>query len=291
MKKKCIFVDAFTDIPYAGNQLAVFPDGSGLSTEQMQALAMEINYSETTFVMKAADPAADFQVRIFTPRQELPFAGHPTLGTAFSIKDIFGTWPAGSDTLKLEMKVGVIPVRQEEDVLWMTQNQPEFFKQHDDCEAVAGLFDLSAADIESDLPIEEVSTGNRILIVPVRTLSAIQKAQGNATRMRDFFQGDLIGPYLFSMETEDPHTQVHTRFFAPHLGILEDPATGSAAGPLVAYLLKHGVFGGEFTVANEQGVEMGRRSIILMRGRHKGDAYSIEIGGKCAYVGKAEFEI
>lgn len=291
MKKKCIFVDAFTDIPYAGNQLAVFPDGSGLSAEQMQALAMEINYSETTFIMKADDPSADFRVRIFTPRQELPFAGHPTLGTAFSIKAIFGTWPAGSDTLKLEMKVGIIPVRQEKDVLWMTQNKPEFFKKHDDRKSIAGLFDLSAADIKSDLPIEEVSTGNRILIVPVKTLSAIQNAQGNATKMRDFFKGDLIGPYLFSMETADPHVQVHTRFFAPHLGILEDPATGSAAGPLVAYLLKHGVFGREFELANEQGVEMGRRSIILMRGRQEGNMYSIEIGGKCAYVGNGEFEI
>ena len=291
MKKNCVFVDAFTHVPYAGNQLAVFPDGAGLSTVQMQALAMEINYSETTFILKADDPAADFKVRIFTPRQELPFAGHPTLGTAFSIDEVFGTWPAGRDTLKLEMKVGVIPVRKEKDVLWMTQNKPEFFRQHDDRKKIASLFDLSAADIRNDLPVEEVSTGNRILIVPIENLSAIQKAQGNATSMKQFFKGDLIGPYLFSLETADPQTRVRTRFFAPHLGILEDPATGSAAGPLVGYLLKHGVFGSEFEIVNEQGVEMGRRSIILMRGRRDGDAYSIQIGGRCVYVGKAEFEI
>lgn len=291
MKKNCIFVDAFTDIPYAGNQLAVFPDGAGLSTEQMQALAKEINYSETTFILKTDSPAADFRVRIFTPSQELPFAGHPTLGTAYAILEIFSTWPAGKETLRLEMKVGVIPVRREKDLLWMTQSKPEFFTQHDDRKGVADLFDLSAADIRDDLPIEEVSTGNRILIVPIKTLAAVQRAQGNATNMKHFFSGDLIGPYLFSLETVDPGAHVHTRFFAPHLGILEDPATGSAAGPLVGYLLKHGVFGNELDVVNEQGVEMGRRSIIMMRGRREGDAYSVKIGGKCTHVGNGEFEI
>ena len=291
MKKECIFIDAFTHVPYAGNQLAVFPDGGGLSTAQMQALAKEINYSETTFILSADDAVADFTVRIFTPARELPFAGHPTLGTAYAIMDVFDIWADKKDTLRLAMQVGVIPLRKEKGVIWMKQNSPEFFAQHSDRERIAGLFDISADDIADVLPVEEVSTGNRILIVPVKTLDAVQRAQGNATNMKDFFKGDLIGPYLFSLETTEPSTQIHSRFFAPHLGILEDPATGSAAGPLVGYLLKHGVFGDRFEVVNEQGVEMGRRSIIVMRGSRRGEDYAVEIGGKCAYVGRAEFEI
>ena len=291
MKKECIFVDAFTDVPYAGNQLAVFPDGSGLSTAQMQTLAKEINYSETTFVFATDDTDADFRVRIFTPSRELPFAGHPTLGTAYAIMDVFDIWPEKKETLRLAMQVGVIPLRKEKGTIWMNQNEPEFFAQHADRKRIADLVDLSEADIADELPVEEVSTGNRILIVPVKTLDAMQRAQGNVTSMKDFFKADLIGPYLFSLQTTDPGTQIHSRFFAPHLGILEDPATGSAAGPLVGYLLKHKVFGDRFEIVNEQGVEMGRRSIIMMRGSRRGEDYVVEIGGRCAYVGRGEFEI
>lgn len=291
MKKECIFIDAFTDVPYAGNQLAVFPDGSGLSTTQMQTLAKEINYSETTFVFAADDTGADFRVRIFTTSRELPFAGHPTLGTAYAIMDIFDIWHAKKDTLRLSMEVGIIPLRKEKGRIWMNQKKPEFFAKHTDKKRIASLFDLSMDDIDDALPVEEVSTGNRILIVPIKTLDAVQRAQGNVTNMKDFFKGDLIGPYLFSLQTTDLSAQIHSRFFAPHLGILEDPATGSAAGPLVGYLLKHKVFGDRFEVVNEQGVEMGRRSIIMMRGSRTGSDYTVEIGGHCAYVGKAEFEI
>jgi len=291
MKKECILIDVFTDVPYAGNQLAVFSDSSGLSTEQMQMLTKEINYSETTFILEADQPDADFRVRIFTPSRELPFAGHPTLGTAYSIMEIFDIWAEKKDILRLQTRVGVIPLQKQGSVLWMTQNEPDFFTQHADKKTVAGLFDVAPDDISDDYPIEEVSTGNRMLIVPIKTIDAMQRAQGNVTNMKRFFGNDLIGPYLFCLETMDPRAKLHTRFFAPHLGILEDPATGSAAGPLVGYLLKHGVFGSNFEIINEQGVEMGRRSSIMMRGSFKSGKYSIQIGGKCAYVGKGEFEI
>ena len=291
MKKECIFIDVFTDVAYVGNQLAVFPDGSGLSTQQMQMLTKEINYSETTFVLEADQSEADFRVRIFTPSRELPFAGHPTLGTAYSIMEIFDIWSEKKDILKLETRVGIIPVQKEDGVLWMTQNEPEFFKRHTDKKTIAALFDLGIEEISDDVPVEEVSTGNRILIVPIKTLDAMQRAQGNVANMKRFFGKDLIGPYLFCLETMDSSAKVHTRFFAPHLGILEDPATGSAAGPLVGYLLKHRIFGNEFEVVNEQGVEMGRRSSIMMRGNFQSGKYSIQIGGKCAYVGRGEFEI
>ena len=291
MRKECVFIDVFTDIPYAGNQLAVFPDGSGLSTAQMLALTKEINYSETTFVLNAGGSKADFRVRIFTSARELPFAGHPTLGTAYSIMEILDIWPEKDETLRLETGVGVIPLKKEKDIIWMTQNRPEFFNQYADKKAVAALFDLDVKDIIGELPCEEVSTGNRILIVPIKTLDAMRLAQGNVTKMKRFFGEDLIGPYLFCLQTTSANAKVHTRFFAPHLGIMEDPATGSAAGPLVGYLLKHNVFGDAFEITNEQGMEMGRPSLIMMRGKLKAGKYSVGIGGKCAYAGRGEFEI
>jgi trans-2,3-dihydro-3-hydroxyanthranilate isomerase len=291
VKRGCVFIDVFTDIAYQGNQLAVFPEGAGLTTEQMQKLAKEINYSETTFILAADSADADFKIRIFTPGRELPFAGHPTLGTGYSIMELFDIWPEAKDMIKLETQVGVIPLRKEGNALWMTQNQPQFFEQHTDKRAIAALIDVRPEDIGDELPVEEVSTGNRVLIVPIKTLDAIQRAAGNATNMKKFFAPDLVGPYLFCLETTQPSVKVHTRFFAPHLGILEDPATGSAAGPLLGYLLKHGVFGQKFEILNEQGVEMGRRSLIMMRGALEGGKYSIQIGGECAYSGKGEFEI
>jgi trans-2,3-dihydro-3-hydroxyanthranilate isomerase len=291
LRKECIFIDVFTDVPYAGNQLAVFPDSRGLSTEQMQALTREINYSETTFIFRAEGSKADFRVRIFTPARELPFAGHPVLGTAYAIMEILDIWQEKKEILRLETGVGVIPLRREKDTIWMTQNDPEFFNQYADNKAIAALFDLEMKEISDDLPCEEVSTGNRIMIVPIRTLDAIQRAQGNVTCMKRFFGKNMIGPYLFCRQTVNRNAKVHTRFFAPHLGILEDPATGSAAGPLVAYLLKHDVFGNAFEVANEQGLEMGRPSLIMMRGDLKAGKYSVQIGGKCTYTGRGEFEI
>ena len=237
MKKECIFVDAFTDRPYAGNQLAVFPDGKDLATEQMQRLAQEINYSETTFVLDADQSEADFKIRIFTPSRELPFAGHPTLGTAYSIMEHFDIWRKSGNVLKLETKVGVIPLEKEKGAIWMTQNKPIFFGEHGDKKRIADLFNLLPDDIADWIPVEEVSTGNRMLIVPIKTLRAVQGAQCDVSKMKEFFGSNLIGPYIFSLETIDPNASIHTRFFAPHLGILEDPATGSAAGPLTGYLL------------------------------------------------------
>ena len=291
MKKKCVFVDVFTDVAYAGNGLAVFPDASGLSAIQMQRLANEINYSETTFIVGRRDPEADFDIRIFTPANELPFAGHPVLGTAFAILELFGLWPASKSILRLKTKAGVIPVEKRGPALWMTQNEPVFLGQHDNIDETASMVELDAGDIRVDLPVEEVSTGNRVLIVPVKTLDAMARARGNATQMAVHLDPAVLGPYLFSLETTSSSKDVHTRFFAPHLGIIEDPATGSAAGPLVGYLLKHRIFGERFEIENEQGVEMGRPSRILMRGAIDNGRYLVGIGGTCCPVGNAEFEV
>jgi len=292
MKKECIFIDAFTDVPYAGNQLAVFPNGEGLTGGQMQKLAQEINYSESVFILPGDKAGADFELRIFTIATELPFAGHPVLGTAYSILNILDMWAEKKDALRLKTKAGVIPLERRGENIWMTQNEPQFFKQHKDTSEIAGLVSLLPEDIAEDLPVEEVSTGNNILIVPVKSLAAMQRANGNMNRMQDFFhRNDAMAPYLFTRETVNRNAAVHTRLLAAHMGIPEDAATGSAAGPLTAYLLKYNLFGSKFSIENEQGLEMGRPSKILMGGEIKDAKYIIKVGGACAYAGRGEFII
>jgi trans-2,3-dihydro-3-hydroxyanthranilate isomerase len=291
-EKECLFLDVFTDKAYAGNQLAVFPDGEGLTEKQMQVLAREINFSETTFIFKASKPDADFDIRIFTPKSELPFAGHPVLGTAYAIMNILDIWPVKKSVLNLNMKVGVIPLEKRDGNIWMTQKEPQFFKTYTDKKEIATLVNLSPEDISDDLPLEEVSTGNKVLIVPVKSLAAMQRAGGNADKLSKFSsETGTLAPYIFSRETVDREAKIHSRFFVPHLGIIEDPATGSAAGPLTGYLLKHNVFGRSFEILNEQGMEMGRPSKILMSGEVKGGKYIIKIGGTCAYAGRGSFII
>jgi trans-2,3-dihydro-3-hydroxyanthranilate isomerase len=290
MEKECLFIDVFTDKAYAGNQLVVFPEGEGLTKEQMQMLAREINFSETTFIFKAGKAEVDFDIRIFTPKSELPFAGHPVLGTAYAIMNVLDIWPGKRPVLKLNMKVGVIPLEKRDGNIWMTQQEPRFFKTYDDKKEVASLVDLPAEAISDDLPLEEVSTGNKVLIVPVRSLAAVQRASGNADKLKMFYEETgTLAPYIFSMETVNKAAKIHSRFFAPHLGIVEDPATGSAAGPLTGYLLKHKVFGNSFEILNEQGLEMGRPSSILMNGEAGAGKYIIKIGGTCACAGKGSF--
>jgi trans-2,3-dihydro-3-hydroxyanthranilate isomerase len=291
MEKECIFIDVFTNTAYSGNQLAVFPHADDLKDEQMQKLANEINYPETTFILNPESTEEDFRIRIFSIYCEMPFAGHPTLGTAFSIMKILNNWPAKKDIIRLKTNVGIIPLENRGDLIWMKQNKPEFFKQYDNKSEIANLIGLSLEDI-LDLPIEEVSTGNNMLIIPIKNLAAISRAFANVNKLKLFFEkSGSLAPYLFTTETFHQESNVHTRFFAPHLGILEDPATGSAAGPLTGYLLKHNLFGKEFELINEQGIEMKRPSRILMKGKLENDKYTVKIGGSCAFVGRGIFKI
>jgi len=292
MKKDCVLLDVFTDVPFTGNQLAVFPFADDLSTYQMQKLANEINYSETTFILNSPDVRADFDIRIFTPRSEVPFAGHPTLGTAYTLLNHLDTKFKNKDSIRLRTKVGIIPLERSNGNLWMRQNDPEFFTIFEDKNEIAELAGLKADDISDDLPIEEVSTGNTMLLIPIRNLSSIRKATGVVNRITEFFANNKsIAPYLFTLETEDSTSKVHTRLFAPHFGIIEDPATGSAAGPLTGYLLKYNVFGQKIEIQNEQGIEMGRPSKIFMRGSLDDGKYDIKVGGKCRLVGHSTFNI
>jgi trans-2,3-dihydro-3-hydroxyanthranilate isomerase len=262
-------VDVFTDRPFAGNALCVVPDATGLSGEQMQAIAREMNLSETTFVLPPTDPQANYWMRIFTPAKEIPFAGHPSVGTAYvmaragrfrlqePVTRIFQQ--VGIGTLPLDIEVaGGKPGR-----VIMTQGKPVFGSALRDLTPIADALGVDAQTLAKvNLPAQVVSTGLGHLMVPLSDLDAIGNLRPNATLLDMLLQGvGALGCFVFCLQATAPDTFAHARMFAPGAGVPEDPATGSAAGPLGAYLAVHGVLPKSRTAfVLEQGIEMGRPS-------------------------------
>jgi trans-2,3-dihydro-3-hydroxyanthranilate isomerase len=294
-------VDVFTDRMFGGNPLAVMLDGRGVSDAQMQALAKEMNLSETTFVLPPDDPANNFRVRIFTPGRELPMAGHPTIGTSFVLARE-KMLPAGGDTLtiRLEEKVGVIPVRLEmkdgaPEKIWMTQLPPTFGPVFSDTRAVAEMLGIEPAGIRSDLPIEVVSCGMPFLFVPIRDLATMKKLR--FSRELCYRALDPLGVrevFAFAMEVENAGSTAHSRMFAPELGVPEDPATGGASGPLGCYLVRYGLVPAKPTasIVSEQGIEMGRPSFIHIEiTQEAGGITEVKVGGQTVFVGGGEIEL
>ena len=291
-------VDVFTNRPFGGNQLAVFPDARGLTPEIMQALAKELNLSESAFVFPAQDAASDYRVRFFTPAVELPMAGHPTVGTAFVLADQGMTQLVEPETtITFEEGVGVVPVAlsvQEGRVhlIQMRQPLPTFGPVFTDREAIAQMLSLDPALLDVALPLEVVSCGVPFLFVPIKNLEAIR-----AIRFRlDIWERvlrDFAAPhvFVFTQEVVLPDSTVHSRMFAPAMGIAEDPATGAASGPLGCYLVRHGLVQpartGSSQMVSEQGFELGRPSLVQVKieldGHHITD---VSIGGQCTFMGK-----
>ena len=268
-------VDVFTDTPFGGNPLAVFPEAEGLSDREMQQLAKEMNLSETTFVLPPVDPRADFKVRIFTPGAEVPFAGHPVLGTHFVLAQLGRIrLQAPVTRIHQEIKIGVLPVDlyvQDGRVqrVVMTQGQPEFLAECKDIPQLAAALSIEPYEIASmGLPAQVVSTGLPQLMIPVRSLKAVQNAKPNVAALLEI--GPALGTdcfMLWTRETLSPRNTLHTRMFASGLGILEDPATGSANGELGAYLIQYGVIPpGQPTaeMVSEQGYEIDRPSTVYI---------------------------
>lgn len=289
-------LDVFTDRAFGGNQLAVFPEAAGLSDAEMQAIAREMNYSETTFVLPPSDPKAQARVRIFTPTSELPFAGHPTVGTTFALAYEGAIHTYDAQPIYLELGVGTLPIDLlfEEDHLsfvWMHQPVPRFEAWQGDREQLAAALSLTVDDFDPDLPIEFGSAGVPFLYVPIRSLEAIGRAKGKAD-LPDVVSatGNHRNTFLFTLEQPASGVQAHARMFAPDLGIVEDAATGSAAGPFGAYLLRHGRVTpdeqGEARLRLEQGVEMGRPSQITIAIASDGDkqARDVRVGGESVVV-------
>ena len=294
-------VDVFTDRAFGGNQLAVFTNGRGLETGTMQAIAKEFNLSETTFVLPPDDPAHDWRVRIFTPGRELPMAGHPTVGTSFVLaRERLIRPDAEETTIVLEEGVGPVPVRiefrdGEPSFAEMSQPLPTFGPRLTDARAVAAMLSLNPHDFDESLPLEVVSCGVPFLYVPLRSLDAARRARPRA----DLFEnalGGVVPPevFLFTREVEHPGSTVHSRMFAPGLGVTEDPATGGASGPLGCYLVRHGLVACDTSarIVSEQGIEMGRPSFIKIRIERDGDRITaVKVGGQCHFMGEGFIEI
>ena len=287
-----VVMDVFTDQPLEGNQLAIFTDARGLSTEQMQAIARETNLSETTFIFPPEikeDHRAGTRVRIFTVQEELPFAGHPTLGTAYFLHR-FG----GSEEIWLDLKVGKIPVHfrrddnSENSFGEMRQRDPEVGAVHNK-EEVARATGLELEDIVPHLPVQTFSTGMPFTIVPVTSLAAIRKA-GPWNRMAEYLErsnGKFF--YFITAETEDPKAKFHARM--PFYNG-DDPATGSAAGCCAAWMAMHGVIERNEQAMIEQGLEVHRPSRIYVRAEKSGDkVVNVHVGGYCVEVAQGELWI
>ncbi len=292
-------VDVFTDRPFGGNPLAVFPDAEGLSTEDMQALAREMNLSETTFVLPAEAPGADFKVRIFTPARELPFAGHPVVGTHWVLAYLGRVALREPVTrVHFELGVGVLPADlqvasgQVERVVMM-QGRPTFHAVLDDLTELAeGLGLPLAAILETGLPVQVVSTGLPQMMVPIRSLAEVQSLDPGALNVAALNRACRAAgtdcTLVFTFQVEEPGVTVHTRMFAPMLGVPEDPATGSANGALGAYLVHHRAVPSAATtvsIVSEQGAELGRPSKLYVDVEVDGEEITaVRVGGQVVPV-------
>ena len=281
-------LDVFTSRPLEGNQLAVFTDARGLSDEEMQKLAREMNLSETTFILPrdaATERVASHKVRIFTVQQELPFAGHPTLGTAWYLHQ-----QSSSDDVVLDLKAGKIPVHfeQRDGRVFgeMRQAEPQFGAIHPH-DVVAGMLGLPVAELDESLPIQTVSTGLAFTVVPFRSLATLQKLNVTWGQMEAYLTSLAItgSPaffYFVCRETVDPKATLHARMIF-YNG--EDPATGSAAGCCAAWAVKHGVLAPEASGLIEQGMEVQRPSSIYIRAAGRDDKVTnIRVGGNVVQV-------
>jgi trans-2,3-dihydro-3-hydroxyanthranilate isomerase len=294
-KFSSVQVDVFTDRALTGNSLAVFLDARGLSTEQMQAIARETNLSETTFVLPAdagIEKSKGIRVRIFTVQEELPFAGHPTLGTAFVLRRELAASGSTPGEILLDLNAGPVPVRFQDahgkpSFGEMTQRDPEFGSTHDR-DAVALAAGLNLADLDDSAPIQTVSTGLAYAIVPLRSLKTLQSLRLDVHRAFDYLgRSDAKFFYFVSRETVSPNARLHARMIF-YNG--EDPATGSAAGCASAWMVAHGVAASDERVMIEQGLEMHRPSSIFVRSaKLDNQVVNVRVGGNCVEVLRGEF--
>lgn len=263
-------VDVFTQHPLRGNPLAVVLDAAGLDGRDMQAIAREMNLSETTFVLAPARPDCAAQVRIFTPAQELPFAGHPTIGTSWVLASR-GRLPGGAREVRLEEGIGPVSVELEGDpvapsFVWMEHPTARFGPPILERAAVAAALNLTREDLLPDVPICTGSTGVEFMYVPLRSPEVVDRANLDVAALwRSLGEAARVGVFVFAPDPDRAAGRVYSRMFAPHTaGIAEDPATGSASGPLGVYLLQHGLVerAEQVRIVSEQGTRMGRQSFI-----------------------------
>ena len=291
-RREFYMVDVFAEQRYAGNQLAVVRDAEGLSDDDMLIIAREMNYSETTFILSDAMKDGGYDVRIFTMVSEVPFAGHPTLGTAYILNNEIADNPA--EKVVLNLKVGQIPVTFNDDgVLWMRQNAPEFGHILD-IDTVADALHLSPDDLDPRFPVQSVSTGLPFIIAPLKSLDAVKRAEVDLRKfdamigaVDDSLKADAI--LVFAPETYHDENDLNARCFVHHHGAVEDPATGSANGCLTGYLSKYGYFGSDVVDCHvEQGYEINRPSLLMLKAKEADGTIEVNVGGHVVMVARGE---
>jgi trans-2,3-dihydro-3-hydroxyanthranilate isomerase len=289
--------DVFTGDALLGNQLAVFTEARGLDTAKMQRIAREMNFSESTFILPAERSDTDIRMRIFTPMSEMPMAGHPTIGSTFALAHT-GVIHPGSARFVFGLNIGPVPVDLEWNgsalrFAWMTQSTPTFGTTIEDRGMVAATLGLEVSDLADSLPVQEVSCGVPYLLVPLRDRVAVDRAISDAAAFRRLTAATKLdlAIFMFSVDPAGSTETVYSRMFAPEFGIVEDPATGSASGPLGCYLVHHGLIAGEAAtkMISLQGAAMGRASRIHISIEGDRRAISrVRVGGEAVLVGQGE---
>jgi trans-2,3-dihydro-3-hydroxyanthranilate isomerase len=293
-------VDVFAERKYRGNQLAVFLDANKIDEKMMLQIAKEINFAETTFVL-GGNETTGFDVKIFTPESEIPFAGHPTVGTSYVIKNFLLKNEIGSLTLNLKVGKVMADFTIAEDgklFTFITQIQPEFNDSFTKNE-IAMLLNINASEIDDQLPIIEISTGLPFIIVPIKSLESIKEIKIDADSFSNFMRnkglyktnnssGLTTSIFCFTPETYEKRSDFNSRMFCVEDEILkEDAATGSANGCFLAYYLKY--ISPKADISMEQGFEMGRPSHLKLKGSFSENHYEIKVGGSVQLVAKGEW--
>lgn len=277
---KFYIVDCFAEQKYQGNQLAVFIPDYDMATDEMQQIAREMNFSETSFILSGKEDNGGYHVRIFTPAIEVPFAGHPTLGTAYVINQVLENGQPGDVILNLE--VGPIKVTIDEDGITMSQNQPAF-GQILEKKIVSELLQIDVDDIRDDYPLQWVSTGLPCFVIPLKDTVAVKKCAIHHDRFRHFIETVYQCNMLVFAQVDTQLLKV--RVFMDDPGFLEDPATGSANGNLAGYMLKYDYFhSSNIHYAVSQGNEIGRPSTLRIHGELNEGVYRIKVSGKAFLV-------
>ncbi len=290
IKQRCFYlVDVFAEKKHTGNQLAVVR-GEKLSDTEMQMIAREFNFSETTFILSGRITNGGYDVRIFTPEQEVPFAGHPTLGTAYIIQKEIIKKPV--KTIFLNLKIGPIPIeivyrKNTADRLTMKQMQPTFGRTFNKNQ-IASVMNIRTSEIDTRFPVEEVSTGLPFILVPLKTLVSVKKARIEQDNYFELVKkADAKAILIFCPETYNEDNQLNVRMFADYYGIPEDPATGSGNGCLAGYLVKHHYFGTDYIdIRVEQGYEINRPSLLYLKADKTKEKIDIHIGGKVIEIAR-----
>ena len=298
-----LHLDVFTNRLFGGNQLAVFPDAAGLDTDTMQAIAREMAFSESTFVFPAERDDTNVRMRIFTPGREVPMAGHPTVGSAFALA-LDGRIPAGLTRWVFGLNIGPTPVDidwqgNRASFVWMTQLAPQFGTVVYDVGGVSEAIGLRPDELGlGDLRVQEVSCGLPFVLIPLATRAAVDRCVPDVAAMSRLFARHSLkaeAVFVFSTEAANDGSTVYSRMFAPALGVFEDPATGSASGPLGCYMVKNGLVARDRAnaITSLQGAKMGRPSWIhiCIGTGPAGEITRVQVGGEAVLAGEGTLAI